>query len=142
MDGKLSAPRLLDQLRTRIRFLHYSISTERTYIHWVRRYILFHGKRHPRDLAAEHVVAYLNYLAQDCHVSASTQNQALNAIVFLYKQVLQKPLEEFQQLVQARRRRHLPTVLTRDESKAIFAHMRDPYLTMALMMYGGGLRLN
>ena len=142
MDGKPSPPRLFDQFRARIRYLHYSISTERTYIHWARRYILFHGKRHPRDLDAEHVVMFLNYLAQDCHVSASTQNQALNAIVFLYKQVLQKPLEEFQQLVHARRRRNLPTVLTREEVKAIFVHMKDPYLTMALIMYGSGLRVN
>ncbi len=142
MEGNSKSPRLLDQLRTRIRFLHYSLSTERTYVHWVRRYILFHGKRHPRDLDEVHVVGFLNYLARDCHVSASTQNQALCAIVFLYKQVLQKPLEKFNQLIHARRPRRLPTVLTRDEVKAVLAHMNDPFLTMALLMYGGGLRLN
>ncbi|MBI1732507.1 MAG: integron integrase, partial [Gammaproteobacteria bacterium] len=113
-----------------------------TYLQWARRYILFHGKRHPRDMNAECVVSFLNYLARDRHVSASTQNQALNAIVFLYKQVLQKPLEEFEQLVHARRPRRLPTVLTRDEVKAVLARLEDPYLTMALLMYGGGLRLN
>ncbi|OGT79336.1 MAG: integrase [Gammaproteobacteria bacterium RIFCSPLOWO2_02_FULL_61_13] len=142
MDGNLKSPRLLDQLRARIRFLHYSRSTEQTYVHWARRYILFHDKRHPRDLNEEHVVAFLNYLAQDCRVSASTQNQALCAIAFLYKQVLQKPLEEFEQLVHARRPRRLPTVLTRDEVNAILAHLKDPYLTMALLMYGGGLRIS
>ena len=142
MEGNRKAPRLLEQLRTRIRFLHYSMNTEKTYLQWARRFILFHGKRHPKELDAEHVVAFLNYLANECSVSASTQNQALNAIVFLYKQVLEMPLKEFQQLVPARRSRRLPTVLTQEETKAVLSRMEDPYLTMALLMYGAGLRLN
>lgn len=142
MDGESKKPRLLNQLRIRIRYLHYSLSTERTYVHWVRQFILFHGKRHPEEMDAGHVVAFLNYLATERDVSASTQNQALNAILFLYKQVLGKELGDLQQLVRARRRRRMPTVLTQEEVRSVLALMKDPYLTMALLMYGAGLRMN
>lgn len=135
-------PRLLDQLRMRIRYLHYSLQTERAYVHWARRYILFHHKRHPAEMGADEIVSFLNYLAAEECVSASTQNQALNAIAFLYKRVLRTEPGDLSNLVHARRPKRLPVVLTREEVRSMFAHLHDPYLTMALLMYGAGLRLN
>jgi integron integrase len=134
-------PRLLDQLRSRIRYRHYSRSTEASYVQWVRRYILFHEKRHPREMGAAEVAAFLNYLVLKQHVSASTQNQALNAIMFLYKHVLEIELETLPEFTLARKPKRLPVVLTRDEAKRILAHLDEPYLTMAMLMYGAGLRV-
>lgn len=141
MDKGIGKPRLLDRLRARIRYLHYSRSTESAYVQWVRRFILFHGKRHPREMGAQEIAAFLNYLVTKERVSASTQNQALNALVFLYKRVLEISLEDLPDLAPAQRPKRLPVVLTRDEAKAILTHLDEPYLTMALLMYGAGLRV-
>ena len=140
MEGEAGKPRLLDLVRARIRYLHYSRQTEKAYVQWIRRYILFHNKRHPARMGKDELAAFLNDLALKRQVSASTQNQALNALVFLYKRVLDIDLGEIPHLVHARRPKRLPVVLTRDEVKAILDHMQEPYLTMALLMYGAGLR--
>jgi site-specific recombinase XerD len=134
-------PRLLDQVRDRIRFRHYSLRTEVTYIDWIRRYVLFHGKRHPRDLGAEHVTAFLSALATDRRVSASTQNQALSAVLFLYKEVLAIELPWLGEIARAKRPRRLPVVLTQAESHALLGGMKGTHALMARLMYGSGIRL-
>ena len=134
-------PRLLDAVRERIRLRHYSIRTERTYVDWIRRYILFHGKRHPRDLGAEQVTAFLSALANDGKVAAATQNQALAAILFLYREVLAINLPWLEGVVRAKRTRHLPTVLTSQEALAVLDRMHGVHALMAKLMYGTGLRV-
>jgi integron integrase len=109
-------------------------------VQWIRRFILFHDKRHPADMGKDEIAAFLNHLAVREQVSASTQNQAFHALLFLYKRVLEIDLCEIPELVRARRSRHLPVVLTREEVKAILSHLEEPYLTMAFLMYGAGLR--
>lgn len=141
MQGSARQPRLLDRLRSRIRYLHYSPRTEASYVQWVRRFILFHNKRHPSELGAGDVAAFMNHLVTREHVSASTQNQALCAVMFLYKHVLEMELESLPEFVPARRPKRLPVVLTREEVKAVLANLQEPYLTMALLMYGAGLRI-
>lgn len=140
-SGSAPSPRLLDQLRTRIRYLHYSLRTEKAYVFWVRRFIYFHNKRHPKDMGGAEIVAFLNHLANKENVSASTQNQALNAIVFLYKKVLDIELGEFPQMTYARRTRKIPVVLTLEEVVQIINLVPEPYKTMIRLMYGAGLRL-
>ncbi|MCS6850153.1 MAG: site-specific integrase [Gemmataceae bacterium] len=115
-------PRLLDQMSQVLRVRHYSPRTEACYLHWVRQFILFHGKRHPRDLGAAEVEQILTHLAVHGRVSASTQNQALNALVFLYQQVLEIDLGRFD-AVRARRPKRLPVVLAPDEVAAVLAHV-------------------
>ncbi|MBL8384072.1 MAG: integron integrase [Burkholderiales bacterium] len=135
-------PRLLDEVRARLRVLHYSIRTEDAYLDWIRRYIRFHDKRHPRDLSARHVERFLSHLATERDVAASTQNQAKSALLFLYKQVLGVELPWLDGVVQARVPRRLPVVLTRDEVRRLLAGLRPgtPALVCALL-YGSGLRL-
>ncbi len=116
--------------------------TEESYIHWIRRFIFFHNKRHPDTMAAPEVQSFLNYLAVDREVSASTQTIALNAIVFLYESVLEKPLGHMQGLKRVQRRQRLPVVLTVDEVKATFQVMNGTCLLMAQLIYGAGLRVN
>jgi integron integrase len=140
MDGDRRKPRLLDRLRARIRYLHYSLHTEKAYVHWVRRFILFHDRRHPDDMGAKEIQAFLNFLATREQVSASTQNQALNAILFLYRSVLERDPGEIGQFTRARKSRHLPVVLTPEEVSAILSHLQHPFLTIALLLYGAGLR--
>jgi integron integrase len=125
-----SAPRLLDQVRAAIRLRHYSPKTEEAYVSWIRRFILFHGKRHPRELGAAEVTAFLSNLAAARGSSASTQNQALSAVLFLYGVVLgqQRPAR-------------LPVVLPRSEVSAVLARLHGPVWIMASLMYGAGLRL-
>jgi integron integrase len=135
------APRLLDQLRDRIRFRHYSRRTELVYTQWVRRFILFHGKRHPRDLGAEHVTGFLSSLATDRKVAASTQNQALAALLFLYREVLGIELPWMGEIARAKGPRRLPVVLTRAEAHALLAHMEGTHALMGRLMYGTGMRL-
>jgi integron integrase len=134
-------PRLLDQLRREIRARHYSRRTEETYAHWVVRYVRFHGRRHPRELGAEHVTAFLSSLANDRKVAASTQNQALAALLFLYKAVLAIDLPWMNEIVRARRPRRLPVVLTRAEVHALLDGLEGTHALMARLMYGTGLRL-
>jgi len=133
-------PRLLDQMKAAIRTKHYSLKTEKSYVQWIRRYIYFHEKQHPQEMGALEVQRFLSYLAVEKHVSASTQNQALNALVFLYKHVLRKELGSID-AVRARRPKHLPTVLTKKEAQRVLAHLSDTKQIMARLLYGSGLRL-
>ena len=135
-------PKLLDQVRQKIRFLHYSSKTEQAYIQWIRRYILFHGKRHPKDMGGDEISGFLNYLANHENVSASTQNQALTAIIFLYKHILDIEVGQLPEFQYARKPRRLPVVLTQDEVKAVFQFLNEPHKTIVGLMYGSGLRLN
>ncbi len=135
------SPRLLERLRDRVRFRHYSRRTELVYIQWVRRYIRFHGKRHPRELGAMHVTAFLSSLATDRRVAASTQNQALAALLFLYKEVLGIELPWMGEIARAKRPRRLPVVLTHAEAHALLGRMEGTHALMAKLMYGTGMRL-
>ncbi len=137
----LESSRLLSRLREAIRLRHYSLRTERAYADWVRRYVRFHGMRHPNQLGQAHVTDFLSFLANERHVSASTQNQALAAILFLYREVLGHELPWLEGVVRAKRPRRLPTVLTRGEIDAVFLHMSGTHALMARLMYGTGLRL-
>lgn len=141
MDTK-HPPKLLDQVRNKIRYLHYSRKTEIAYVHWIRRFILFNNKRHPKDMGGEEVSGFLNYLANKENIAASTQNQALTALVFLYKHILDIDLGDIPSFKYAKRPKRLPVVLTQDEVKAVFQNLKEPHLTMVGLMYGSGLRLN
>ena len=134
-------PRLLDQVRERIRFQHYSIRTEEAYIGWIRRFILFHDKRHPRDMGAAEVEAFLSSLASQRRVTASTQNQALSALLFLYRDVLGIDLPWMEGIKRAKRPERLPVVLTPVEVKAVIARLDGQHHLMAGLLYGAGLRL-
>lgn len=141
MSHSASGPRLLDQMREVIRIKHYSIRTEQAYLQWVRRYIRFHKMRHPRDLGAPELTEYLSDLAIRGNVSASTQNQALSAILFLYKEVLKIELPWLNDVQRAKRSQHIPVVLTRDEVKHLLAQLEGTVWLMTSLTYGGGLRL-
>lgn len=119
-----STPRLLDQVREVIRIRHYSIRTEQAYLQWIRRFILFHGKHHPRDMGAPELTAFLSHLAIQRNVAASTQNQALNAILFLYRDALKITLPWLSDVQRAKKPQHLPVVFTREEIKALFAQLQ------------------
>lgn len=134
-------PRLLDQVREVIRLRHYSIRTEQAYLQWVSRFILFHHKRHPRDMGATEVTAFLTDLAIRRNVAASTQNQALHAILFLYRNVLQTKLPWLDEIQRAKKPQHLPVVFTREEVKALLAHLQGTLWLMAMLTYGCGLDL-
>ena len=124
-----------------LRARHYSKRTEEVYAYWVRRFILFHGKRHPRDLGKHEINDFLSSLAADQGASASSQNQALAALLFLYKHLLEQPFEWLDDLVRAKRRHHVPVVLTHAEVAAVLRQLRGSNWLMASLMYGSGLRL-
>ena len=132
---------LLEQLRQAIRVRHYSIRTEQAYLGWVRQFILFHDKRHPLSMGKNEISAFLNHLACTRHVAASTQNQALNALVFLYKAVLERPFGELEGMVRAKRPAKLPVVLTQVEVGRILSQLSGAQWLMASLLYGSGLRL-
>jgi len=135
-------PELLEAAKTEIRIRHYSYRTETTYLDWVRRFIAFHEYANPRGLEASTAVkAYLDYLAVEREVAASTQNQALNALVFFYGQVLGKPVREIEEFVRAKRPRRLPEVMTQDEVQTLLSSMSGVTELMAGLMYGSGMRL-
>ena len=134
-------PKLLDQVRDVIRRKHYSIRTETAYIDWIRRFILYHGKRHPREMAEPEVIDFLTHLARDGNVAAATQNQALSGLLFLYKDVLKQEIGWIEGVERAKRPARLPVVLTRDEVRKIFAHLQGKYRIMAGLLSGSGLRL-
>ena len=137
-------PRLLDQVRIALRVRHYSIRTEQAYVGWIRRFILFHERRHPNAMGAPEVVAFLSHLATAGEVSPSTQNQALSALLFLYRVVLRRELEDLDATVRARAPRRLPAVLSREEVRAALDAVRrvNPvYGIMGTLLYGSGLRL-
>ena len=133
--------RLLERVRRVSRERRYSARTERAYVHWIRRFVIFHGRRHPKDLGAEHVRDFLSALAIDAGVSASTQNQALAAIVFLYDGVLRQELPRIDGIAPAKRSRRVPVVLSLNEVRAIIRRLDGPLSLCAQLMYGGGLRL-
>jgi site-specific recombinase XerD len=116
-------PKLLDQVRQLMRLRHYSLRTEEAYVGWIRRYILFHGKRHPRELGEKDIAKFLSNLAVERRVAASTQNQALNALLFLYKDVLRRELGFIGETVRVKRPAKLPAVLSRSEVKAVLEHL-------------------
>jgi integron integrase len=128
-------------LRDAIQRRHYSSRTEETYVHWIKRFIYFSGRRHPRELGAPEVTAFLNYLARERDVAAATQNQALSALLFLYKEVLGQPLPWLDDLERAKRPARLPSVLTRDEVQRLLGQMQGVKWLMASLLYGAGLRL-
>jgi integron integrase len=134
-------PRLLDAVRDAVRRKHYSLRTEERYLHWIRRFIYFSGKRHPRELGALEVTAFLNHLARERNVAASTQNQALSALLFLYREVLVTPLPWLDELDRVQRPARLPTVLTREEVERMLAALRGTNWLMTSLLYGAGLRL-
>jgi integron integrase len=133
--------RLLDQVRETIRRKHYSLRTEATYIDWIKRYIFFHQKRHPEEMGAPEMEQFLNYLAVKRQVAASTQNQALSALVFLYREVLHKEFEWMEKLERAKKPARLPVVLTELEVRQLMANLDGRNWLMASLLYGAGLRL-
>ncbi|PYR24034.1 MAG: integron integrase, partial [Acidobacteria bacterium] len=135
-----SPPKLLDQVRQAIRLRHYSRRTEAAYVAWIRRFIVFHRKRHPRELGEREVTAFVSSLASR-GVSASTQNQALSAILFLYAVVLGQRLEWMNDVVRAQRPARLPVVMSRNEVSSLLSRLHGPVWLMASLMYGAGLRL-
>src|SRR5262249_27704065 len=136
-----SSPRLLDRLREAVRARHFSRRTEKAYVPWTKRYIFFHGKRHPAEMGAREVTEFLTGLAVRDKVAASTQNQALSAVLFLYRHVLGVELPWLDDLVRAKRPQRLPVVLTREEVRAILARLDGVSRLMAIILYGAGLRL-
>jgi len=133
--------KLLEQVRETLRLKHYSIRTEEAYVHWIKRFILFHNKRHPLEMGLPEIQAFLTHLAVKERVAASTQNQALAAILFLYREVLHKELEGSIEAIRARRPKRLPTVLTKEEVSRLLNCMTGTHQLMAKLLYGSGLRL-
>ena len=139
--GNMKPQKLLDQVRSEIRYRRYSIRTERTYLGWIKRYIYFHGKRHPMEMAESEVRQFLNHLVSERNVSASTQNQALCAIVFLYRRVLKRNLDWIDNINWSKRPKKLPVVFTKDEVKKVLTMIDGQQWLMASLLYGAGLRL-
>ncbi len=141
----LKSTRLLDQVRERIRYLHYSLSTESTYVHWVKFFVRWHGRngsmRHPREMGAREVEAFLTMLAVDRKVSASTHNQALSAILFLYREVLAVKLPWLDDIGRPQQKRRIPSVLTVNEVAGLLAQMQGETALLARLLYGTGMRL-
>ncbi len=136
-----ASPKLLDRVRWHLRAKRYAIRTEKVYVDWIRRYIVFHEKRHPAEMGEEEIAAFLSDLAVNGRVAASTQNQALSALLFLYGQVLDRKLEFIDGIERARRPPKLPVVFTRAEARAVLAHLKGDYRLMTHLLYGSGLRL-
>lgn len=141
MNNRKRQSPLLDEVRGAIRVRHYSIRTEDAYIGWIRRFILYHDKRHPKDMGEAEVGAFLSHLAVQGNVAASTQNQALNALVFLYKIVLERPLQSIGGVVRAKKPQKLPVVLTPEEVKEVLRHLQGSRWLVGCLLYGSGLRL-
>jgi integron integrase len=138
----MPTPRLLDVVRDRLRTGHYSVRTENAYIQWIRRFIRFHRGRHPRELGGEEVKAFLTSLAVDRKVTASTQNQALSALLFLYRNVYQQPLPWMDHVVRARTSEHVPVVLTREEVAKVLGFLTGTEWLVCSILYGSGIRLS
>ena len=133
--------KLLDQVRDALRVKHYAYRTEESYVQWIRRFILFHNKQHPKDMGEAEVEAFLTHLAVDGNVASSTQNQALSALIFLYRYVLKQPLDQTIDAVRAKRSQHLPTVLTVDEVQRLLQALEGTQQLLAKLLYGSGLRV-
>lgn len=134
-------PRLFDQVRDVIRYKHYSRRTEQSYLHWIKRFILFHNKKHPKEMGKDEIVQYLTHLAVKRQVAPGTQNLALSAILFLYRDVLKLELPWIGDFERAKRAQRIPVVLTRDEIKALLSQCEGTYWLIFSLMYGSGLRL-
>jgi len=139
MDDK--KPKLLDRVRLSLRQQNYALSTERTYVSWIKRYIIFHDIRHPREMGEEEIKDFLTDLATNKKVAPSTQNQALSALIYLYEQVLGIELDEINAL-RPRRNRHLPTVLTQEETQKVLSALEGVNALMAKLIYGSGMRIS
>jgi site-specific recombinase XerD len=137
----MSAPKLLDQVRTVVRLKHLSLKTEKAYVEHIKRFIFFHGKRHPKEMQEEEIRAYLSHLAVDCNVAASTQNVALAALLFLYRDVLKIKLERIEDIERARRPSRVPVVFTKEEVNQVIQKLSGVYFLIGGLMYGSGLRL-
>ena len=137
----MQKPKLLDQVRSKIRMMHYSIRTETAYISWIKQFILFHDKKHPAEMGVDHISSFLSYLAERRNVAASTQNQALNAILYLYKEVLQIEIGAIEGVTRAKKPKRLPVVLTREEIKQVLSNMESTTWLVSSLLYGSGLRL-
>ena len=136
-----ASPRLLDQVRGKIRVKHYSIRTEQAYLDWIKRFILHFGKRHPSEMGAREVAAFLTWLAVEGRVAASTQNQAKSALLFLYREVLGTDLPWLENVEQAKAPKRLPVVLTQDEVQAVLSRLSGTHWMVGSLLYGAGLRL-
>lgn len=136
-----SSPKLLDQVRGKIRLKHYSIRTEQAYVDWIKRFILHNGKKHPNELGAEEVEAFLTHLAVQGRVAASTQNQAKSALLFLYREVLGDELPWLDNVEQAKTPKRLPVVLTREEVQKVLSQLEGQHRLAAGLLYGAGLRI-
>jgi len=137
----MQPPKLLDQVRTQCTLKHFSHRTADAYCYWIKRFILFHNTTHPTAMGAPHVVQFLSHLARDGNVSASTQNQALNALIFLYRQVLQRPLGDLSDTVRAKRTHRIPSVFSKNEVRCILNALSGDQRLIAQLLYGSGLRL-
>jgi len=133
--------KLLDQVRDILRLRHYSIHTEESYVDWIKRFILFHHKRHPREMGSAEIEAFLTHLAVDQSVAASTQNQAFSALLFLYREVLKKDLDSPINSIRAKQPKRLPTVLTKAEVHEVMGYLSGTHRLLANLLYGSGLRL-
>jgi len=138
-NTELKQPRLLDQIRTACRQKHFSPKTEQSYVFWVRQYILFHHKRHPKDMGQKEIEAYLNHLTNKRSVSASTQSAALNAIAFLYREVFKEPMPDLDKLRRIKRYKTIPVVMSAREIEAAFVRMKGTTRLIAELIYGTGL---
>lgn len=134
-------PRLYDRIVEVLRVHHYSRRTEKAYVHWIRRFLFFHGRKHPRQMGAAEINSFLTHLAVEGHVSASTQNQAFAALLFLYRKVLEVEPGQIEGVVRAKRPKRLPVVLTRNEVAQVLEELVEPYRLLATLLYGSGLRL-
>lgn len=141
LQRQAQPPKLLEQVRQAIRTRHYSLRTEETYFSWIKRFILFHGKRHPRDMGGQEVQQFLSHLAVEDKVAASTQSQALSAILFLYQQVLQQDIGWLHDVIRAKKPQRLPVVLTQDEVGKVLRRLSGVPWIMGVLLYGAGLRL-
>src|SRR3989338_6000190 len=135
------SPKLIEQVVARLRVKHYSLRTEKVYVDWIKRYIWFHGKRHPQEMGAVEVEAFLSHLAVERSVAASTQNQAKSALLFLYKEVLQIELPWLDNITQAKAPKRLPVVMTEKEVQSVLARMDGSVWLIASLLYGSGLRI-
>src|SRR5699024_4143781 len=138
----MAKSKLLQRVQQKIRRKSYSYRTEKIYIRWIVRFVKFCGTKHPLKIKPQEIEHFLNYLAVERNVAASTQNQALCAIIFLYKQVLEKPLPQLENLQWAKKPKRLPVVLTKDEVKRIFNHLEGIPLMVSTLLYGSGLRIS
>jgi len=137
----MSSPRLLDQVRTVARVKHYSLKTEHAYLNWIKRFIFYHNKQHPKDMGEREIRQFLAHLAVNLHVSASTQTVALSALLFLYRDVLKIPLPYVEHIERAKPSRKLPVVFSRAEVQTILDQLSGTHLLLASLLYGAGLRL-